>query len=282
MSVRRRSIPLCLFGAAILMSPALGSQSASAQWFGDFVVQGPIPPQRVLAQLRRRGFSDISRPLFDGSVYLIEGLNPRGLRVRLVIDAYDGEILERQRLADPMLREGTPGRIVRLDPSAPPRLREPSRVEQTEPPRTRKKARVEPPRGAKIPGASTQPGQANVPQATPAAPLPGKLPSPTIPGERGPAPTAAIMPPDLPVVPTPVVPVAPAPAASSKAEPPPAGSPSAAEPSSEQRSVRVIEGVTPIGPAPNPPASESKQEDESAAVAPPPPQWRDVPVQNRP
>lgn len=274
MSVRRRSISPRLFGAAIFMSAALGSQPLAAQWFGAFITEGPIPPQRILSQLRGRGFSDISRPRFDGSVYLIEALNPWGLRVRLVIDAYDGEIVERHRLADPLLLERGSGRMVGLDPFASPRTREPPRPERTEP-QTRKKARVEPPRGPKS-ATPAQPGQ-NGPPASPAAPSPsGEVSKPAAPPEGQSATTAGIPPPSVP----PVVPPAQAPP--SKAEPPTDGPSPAVEASSEQRSVRVIEGVTPIGPAPNRPASEPKPEDESAAGASPPPQWRDVPAQRRP
>jgi hypothetical protein len=77
----------------------LTATPAPAQWFGGFEADAPIPPQGIVRMLTARGFSGITRPRFDGEVYRVEGVNRYGERVRLTIDAYDGDIVGRTRLA---------------------------------------------------------------------------------------------------------------------------------------------------------------------------------------
>jgi hypothetical protein len=53
---------------------------------------GPRHPRSIARSLHRRGFTDVERLRRRGGVYIAEATGPRGNRVRLVIDAYSGEI----------------------------------------------------------------------------------------------------------------------------------------------------------------------------------------------
>jgi hypothetical protein len=86
-----------LAGAALAFWLAAGS--ASAQWFGGYSDNAPIPPQGIARMLASRGFSDVTRPRFDGEVYRVDATNRFGERVRITVDAFDGDIIDRKRLA---------------------------------------------------------------------------------------------------------------------------------------------------------------------------------------
>ena len=85
---------------------------ASAQWFGGLggYAEGPLPPTAIMRSLMQRGFIEIGRPRFDGAVYVVEGVNARGMRLRLVIDAFDGGVISRTRLDTPLLPPADVGR----------------------------------------------------------------------------------------------------------------------------------------------------------------------------
>src|SRR5215204_715172 len=104
---------------------------ASAQWFGGFAGEAPIPPQGVMRMLANRGFSEVTRPRFDGEVYRVEATNRFGERIRWTIDAFDGDIVDRKRLArvdepfgDAMIPPRNVGRggFAPEEPVAAPRL----------------------------------------------------------------------------------------------------------------------------------------------------------------
>ena len=63
-----------------------------------------------MRSLMQRGFIEIGRPRFDGAVYVVEGVNARGMRLRLVIDAFDGGVISRTRLDTPLLPPADVGR----------------------------------------------------------------------------------------------------------------------------------------------------------------------------
>ncbi|MFL5213297.1 MAG: hypothetical protein ACJ8DH_05350 [Microvirga sp.] len=89
-----------------------GLAPASAQWFGGLggYAEGPLPPTAIMRSLMQRGFIEIGRPRFDGAVYVVEGVNARGMRLRLVIDAFDGGVISRTRLDAPLLPPADVGR----------------------------------------------------------------------------------------------------------------------------------------------------------------------------
>lgn len=91
-------------GTAALLALAAGATDAMAQsayFVGRGFYEEPaplIPPRTIAYRLQDRGFTEIARPHFDGTAYIIDATNPSGLRVRLFIDARDGAVLGRQRL----------------------------------------------------------------------------------------------------------------------------------------------------------------------------------------
>ncbi|WP_284211082.1 hypothetical protein [Methylobacterium brachythecii] len=116
-SHRSRALRAMLLGAAALSLVA--ASEASAQFYGyvgtyrgpiDEDDMAPMPPRAVVYRLQDRGFSEISRPRFDGRAYVVEATNPAGHRVRLYVDAGDGSIFGRQRIDAP------PNRVARAAP----------------------------------------------------------------------------------------------------------------------------------------------------------------------
>ena len=110
-----RSWSLPMLRRALVAAGLLGAglAPASAQWFGGFgggYAERPLPPTAIMRSLMRRGFIEIGRPRFDGAVYVVDGVNARGMRLRLVIDAFDGGVISRTRLDAPLLPPADVGR----------------------------------------------------------------------------------------------------------------------------------------------------------------------------
>lgn len=103
-----------LAGAAAAASPAL------AQWWGSsegrYIYNTPEPPygygrnerplhrDDIVDRLEDQGFEEISRPRLQGSTYIVEVVGPRGVPMRLVVDAFTGRILQRVAVGDPGAR----------------------------------------------------------------------------------------------------------------------------------------------------------------------------------
>ncbi|MCJ2132832.1 hypothetical protein MKK69_01915 [Methylobacterium sp. J-026] len=94
-----------LSGCALL---GLG-HDASAQFFEEEV----MPPRVVAWRLADQGFTGLSRPRYDGRVYVVEAVSPAGAPMRLFVDPASGGIVGRQRLGAPdtyaRLERPTPG-----------------------------------------------------------------------------------------------------------------------------------------------------------------------------
>ena len=301
-----RSWSLPMLRRALVAAGLLGAglAPASAQWFGGFggYAEGPLPPTAIMRSLMQRGFIEIGRPRFDGAVYVVDGVNARGMRLRLVIDAFDGGVISRTRLDAPLLPPADVGRDRSaraaplrgelepdFDEDIAPRGRAPGqdfgreRIERGDlplPPGARRAERIEPPL-AGPPGA--EPPRPVPPNVRPAEPRPSvgaepprrreaKKPDPAA---RQPATgkaKAATEPQAVPPAPAaPVEAAKPAPSAPTAAAPPvnapapdaqPVG-PAASEKPAEapQRTVRVIEGIAPVGPQASPaPKAEDKSD----------------------
>jgi hypothetical protein len=82
--------------AGIVCLSTFGPGVAYAQY--AYEPDALMPPRAVIWRLNDRGFTEISRPRFDGRAYVVEASGPYGDRVRLFVDARDGAILDRQRL----------------------------------------------------------------------------------------------------------------------------------------------------------------------------------------
>ncbi|AWI90000.1 hypothetical protein C0214_18045 [Methylobacterium sp. DM1] len=101
----RRGVGFCL--TALFLTGA-GLQGAAAQGFYRevygppravyFEDDGLLPPREVVDELRDRGFTEIARPRYDGRHYRVEATSPRGQRLRLVVDAREGDVIGREPL----------------------------------------------------------------------------------------------------------------------------------------------------------------------------------------
>jgi len=99
----RRALSVGLIAGMFALSAA-GTAKAQYAYEPDLL----LPPRAVVWRLNDRGFTEVTRPRFDGRAYIVEASNPYGDRLRLFVDARDGRILGRQRLD--------------IAPEAPPRL----------------------------------------------------------------------------------------------------------------------------------------------------------------
>lgn len=57
-----------------------------------------LPEQRIIRKLVRQGFVSIEDIRLRRGRYIVEAVRPNGALVRLSVDAYDGEILSRDRI----------------------------------------------------------------------------------------------------------------------------------------------------------------------------------------
>lgn len=111
--VARLRRPTILTLGAVVLSAAtcLGASSGA---HAQFAFEDEVLPPRVVAwRLADRGFSGLSRPRFDGRVYVVEAVGPAGVPVRLFVDPMTGAIVGRQRTGAPetyaRLERPTPG-----------------------------------------------------------------------------------------------------------------------------------------------------------------------------
>lgn len=112
--MRASPSPRALFAgvlASVLGLSAFGAGTARAQYLYEPDVM--LPPRAVVWRLNDRGFTEVTRPRFDGRAYVVEASSPYGDRVRLFVDARDGGIIGRQRLDAPF---EPPARVVRRTP----------------------------------------------------------------------------------------------------------------------------------------------------------------------
>ena len=101
-----------LFASAMLASPAVAQLFFSRR----------LPPGQIISIVQSRGYTYPTYPYYRGDIYVVDANEPRGNRIRLVIDPNSGEIVERllirqQRIVpgpgfdDTYVRSGVP-RIV--------------------------------------------------------------------------------------------------------------------------------------------------------------------------
>ena len=97
---QERGFPMRTFCAlAFVGAVTLGfPQTASAQFAFDDAV---LPPRVIAWRLADRGFSGMTRPRYDGRVYVVEAFDPRGIPVRLFVDPAGGGIVGRRLLGAP-------------------------------------------------------------------------------------------------------------------------------------------------------------------------------------
>lgn len=188
----------------------------------------PIPP-RAASRIAARDFGlvQIDRTVTTGSAYVVDGRTRSGARVRLILDPYNGQLLDEIVLQGP--RRNAP-RVARTDPREEVRPRQAPRSQQ--PPE--RPAVLKPPGQATAPATVIPPAPATPPRTDPApapdkppaaasAPATESPPAPAAPPRAEPAPAPekppaeasapATQPLPAPVVPTPPAPRADEPAA---------------------------------------------------------------------
>lgn len=97
----RSSSPLRCLALGLVAAVTIGASSAHAQYFDPF--DDVMPPRAVVWRLNDRGFTEVTRPRFDGRAYVVEAESPNGGRVRLILDPRDGAVLGRVRLSEPLV-----------------------------------------------------------------------------------------------------------------------------------------------------------------------------------
>jgi len=122
-SIGRGPLQAGLMVCALMLSCA---GPAHAQWFGrddgyeetysywrPFRYRPPVAldelrPREIIAALRERGFTRVSRPVYSEDVALVRAVDASGRAVFLTIDIYSGRIVDRE--------------FDRTEPSPPPRI----------------------------------------------------------------------------------------------------------------------------------------------------------------
>lgn len=193
--------------AMALAGLSLAAAPAQAQFFFDYYA-GPIrpapppyppaphgdvrlSPREIVQAVREQGYRPAGRPMLNRGVYALDANDRAGRPVRLIVEAYDGEIL--QALPAAMQPAGAPPMAGFADPGEPRVIPAPIAPRQPQKPRAQK-----PP----------APPASKAMQAEPAAPV---APGPAVgaaPLDSGPVPVAPLdAPPAAP--PAPGVPVTP-------------------------------------------------------------------------
>jgi hypothetical protein len=271
--MRARTLAVYLLATLALGTACLLPQTSGAQY--GYGGGGPLSPGEIVDNLADEGFDEITRPRLNGPVYLVTATGPRGLRLNLVLDAYDGRILRRQvlRYEDPPLippRDvGVPGlRSVEPPPQArawrgAPLYNAPDDVEDRAalpmPPGAVYSVPVPPPGMPPLREAARPPPGEDMPsQPAPSAPQPSRRPPKAVsttdplvaPPAAKPAEVPRLEPKRAPAANTLALPPAAALPAPKAAPPAPAAPDSAAQPQAGQSrtGVRIIGGVTPVLP----------------------------------
>lgn len=275
----------------------LACGAASAQWLEDDdrpppfgrrafpdLDEGLVAPQRVMRWVARQGYPEVTRPRLVGRVYLVDGIAADGSRVRFVINALDGEVIESRPVRSALEARPFEARPLEARPlEARPFEARPfddfgrDRSDPLDPPRQRDTLPVEPqPAKPTTPLPSAPLSSAPLPSTRPARPKPEAGPRVKPPPAVQAKPSSEEKPSaPAPTPPTPSAaeakPATAAPAQSAPAGPPaaPASTPAAPAPAVETKPqqaagdakpettakapgphgpVRVIEGVTPVIP----------------------------------
>ncbi|MCJ2091552.1 hypothetical protein MKK67_03365 [Methylobacterium sp. J-072] len=239
-------------------------RGASAQ----FAFEDDILPPRIIAwRLADRGFSGLSRPRFDGRVYVVDAVSPTGVPVRLFVDPAAGAIVGRQRIGAPetyaRLERPGPGFGWTEEDAAPRRILRPATPDDVPGPAMRPQRRPAP--EALRPGIN--PDGVN-PDIRPRPEAPRKVARAAQPG-RQPELKPALR--TVPEAPAPKV----APAEAAKADP-------AAEPKPDTKSA-AIDKTPAASPAPaNPTPAKPATGGVAEAAKPAAQDWKDPPPDKKP
>ncbi len=243
-----------------------------------YVDEMPLPRGAAARVARNAGLAAVSSIRPAGDAYIVEGTSRRGQRLRVVVDAYDGSVIERQALAGRVVRDDPPVRAAprREARAVAPPVQDKPRV-ITAPPAARpeparpapevrapeKPAAPAPSEATRAPASPTTAEPAPRPSPQPAAPSVAARPDPAQPAAKPPEPEIRL---PVPPVATPVIPIPGTPPAA-KAPEAPAARPAAVDPKPEgaPAPVRREETRVPAEQQPTQPARPA-----TAAVDPKP------------
>ncbi|HLW93139.1 MAG TPA: hypothetical protein VKS78_17795 [Roseiarcus sp.] len=96
-SLRRPAFATLLAAGGLL---AFSATSAEAQFF-NFLFSDTLRPGQVERMLEMRGLRPVGPIIRNDQVYIVDVALPSGRQQRLIVDAYDGRILEQFRVAAP-------------------------------------------------------------------------------------------------------------------------------------------------------------------------------------
>ena len=173
-----------IFAAVLALGLDIGIANAQAIYFGPRVYDAGLPPHEIMRIVRSTGLAPLTRPARRGPYYVLLATNRSGGQMRVVVDAYAGEIVR----VNPMLVAGLYGPQPAVPYGPPPRIvTGPSEFDDPPlayTPNTRFDGGVPPvpPRSVPAPRIATAPG-ATLPSSTAAAPphtaaLPARTPMP--------------------------------------------------------------------------------------------------------
>ena len=226
-------------GAALLTMAALGAVAASAMLASPAAAQlffsRRLPPGQIISIVQSRGYTYPTYPYYRGDIYVVDANEPRGNRIRLVIDPNSGEIVERLLIRQQRIVPG-PGFDDTYVRSGVPRIVNPSEEAINGQPQVRRA----PKRTARRPLERTP--ETTAPTETPATVTPAEpAPQARAPREsiapKEPAPADAISRPTRPAPAT--APAAPITAAPQPTAAPPATAEAPAAPSPAERGTKA-------------------------------------------
>jgi hypothetical protein len=120
-----------ILAGALLAFGLCATTTANAQYYvgpriyeaGPRIYDPGVPPSEVMAIVRSAGLAPSSRPVRRGGAYVLTATSRGGSQVRVVVDAYEGDILRVSPLYAGGREEGpriTYGRDPRFDGGVPP------------------------------------------------------------------------------------------------------------------------------------------------------------------
>lgn len=91
---------------AAVAALTLASGVALAQgYYAPEIYDEPLSPREVVRSVRSEGFAQISRPRLTRGFYVVEGTDVNGWRMRLLVDAYSGAIVDARPLRSTIMAE---------------------------------------------------------------------------------------------------------------------------------------------------------------------------------
>src|SRR5438270_11819114 len=94
-----------IFAAVLALGLDIGIANAQAIYFGPRVYDAGLPPHEIMRIVRSTGLAPLTRPARRGPYYVLLATTRSGGQMRVVVDAYAGEIVR----VNPMLVAGLYG-----------------------------------------------------------------------------------------------------------------------------------------------------------------------------